>query len=444
MHGDFTRSAKTILRQVPILLLLPVVGFGVWVTIDPPYTNSPPIRSDGLGYYAWTNGILNWDFDFCQWQELAIVGALPSTQYPLPNRDPVHRNRCPDKYSPGMALLRFPVMAPVALLSGYGSDQTLVVSNASEQADQWLGLATLFLTAWLMWATLRRLEVGTWTAQFTVLCLVFGTGLFHYATYDSSFTHESSAALFAALIFVGVGAMRRRTPPNPWLLFGLALFIVWIREPDALPMLLLVASWIFWKTRGLEGAERLRDAARLALPVLGAIVFVVVFQFLYVRWSTHTWSLNDYGSESFTLSQGEEWNVLFSYNHGLFLWYPVVVPMLAVGLWQRKSRNWGWIALGSVALVTVVYGSWNPWFLGGAMGARGFVDIVPIISVAGGLGVAQLRPNRRILVLAPAAVLSWATVELMAGYWTGVLPVTNNTAAQFWAQVVGSHAMLHS
>ncbi len=125
---------------------------------------------------------------------------------------------------------------------------------------------------------------------------VFGTGLFHYATYDSSFTHESSAALFAAIIFVGVGAMRRRAPPNPWLVFGLALFIVWIREPDALPMLLLVAGWIFWKTRGLVGTERLRDAARLALPALGAIVFVVIFQLLYVRWATHTWSLDDYGS----------------------------------------------------------------------------------------------------------------------------------------------------
>ena len=162
-------------------------------------------------------------------------------------------------------------------------------------------------------------------------------------------------------------------------------------------------------------------------------MFVVIFQLLYVRWATHIWSLDDYGSATFKLSQGDELNVLFSYNHGLFLWYPVLVPMLAVALWQRKSRNWGWIALASVALVTIVYGSWNPWFLAGAMGARGFVDIVPIISVAGGLGLAQLRPNRRVLVFAPAVVLSWVTVEPTAGYWTGVLPFDNNTAAQFWA-----------
>ncbi len=65
-------------------------------------------------------------------------------------------------------------------------------------------------------------------------------------------------------------------------------------------------------------------------------------------------------------------------------------------------------------------------------GRARLVDIVPIISVAGGLGLAQLRPNMRVLVFASAVVLSWVTVELMAGYWTGVLLFDNNTATQFW------------
>jgi len=424
-------------RRIPILLLLPIVGAGVWVTVAPPYTNSPPIRSDGLGYYAWTDALLDGDFDFCQWPEMATVGALTG-------RDPAHPNRCSNRYSAAMALLRLPVMGPIALLSGHGNAKKLVVSNANEEANQWLGIATLLLTALLMWGALRRLDVGTWTAQLTVLCLVFGAGLFDYATYDSAFTHDTSAALFAALIFAGVGAMRRRARPNSWLVFALSLFIAWIREPDIAPLLLLVGAWTLWQTQGLAGARRLRAAVRLAAPAIGGVILALFIQLLYVRWSTNTWTLNTYGaSASFNLRDLEEWNVLFSYNHGLFLWFPVLALMIAIALWQRKSRNWGWLALASVASLTVIYGSWTSWFLGGADGQRGFIDIVPIISAAGGLGLAQLRGPRRGVALAAAVLLSWLTVELMAGYWSGVLPFEYDTATQFWQQVAGSHALLN-
>lgn len=435
MHQGLARRAAAHVRRIPILLLLPVVGFGVWVTVDPPYPNVTPIRSDGLFYYSWTDAILDGDFDFCQWMPKEIVA--------ITSLDPHHPNRCLN-YPPGLAVLRFPVMAPIALLSGHGNRRTLVVSNANEQADLWLGIATLVLAAWLMWATLRRLDVGTWTAQVTVLCLVFGTGLFDYATFDSSFTHDTSAALFAALIFTGVGAMRRGGSPNPWLVFGLALFIAWIRLPNILPLSILVAAWAIWKTRQLARAERLRSAARLALPAACGVACVLVIQLLYVHWASGVWTVNSYSrGETLVLGRLEEWNVLFSYNHGLFLWYPVLGLMLVVAIWQRKSRNWGWIALASVAALTVVYGSWRSWFLGGGMGQRGFIDIVPIISVAGGVGLSQIRVRGRVLALTLAAVLSWATVELMWGYWNFVLPEDNDKATQYWEQVVGAHALLN-
>ena len=433
---DLSRRLQRLARRIPILLLLPIVGFGTWVTVDPPYKSFPPIGSDGLGYYAWTNAILDGNFNFCQWPQLKEVAALSG-------HDPLDPHRCLNRYTPGMALLRLPVMAPIALISGHGDAGKLVISEANERADQWLGLATLLIAAWLMWAALRRLAVGTLTAQLTVLVLVFGTGLFHYAVFDSSFTHDTSAALFAALIFVGVGAMRSGVDPRPWVIFVIALFIAWTRLPNILPLLILVAAWVVWRTRNAQGAGRLRAALRLALPALVAVACVAVFQVLYIHWATNTWTLNSYGAEKLSLTRLEQWNVLFSYNHGLFLWYPVLALMLIVALWQRESRNWGWVALACVAALTAVYGSWGFWYLGGAMGERGFVDIVPVISVAGGLGLAQIRPGRRAAAFVLAGALSWVTVELMAGYWSLVLPEGQNTGAQYWEQVIGPHAMLN-
>ena len=328
------RDVPPLVRRAPLLLLVVIVVAGSWVTIDPPYESFTPIRSDGLGYYSWTDALLDGNFDFCQWSQLQTVTALSG-------QSSARRTRCLNQYSPAMALLRLPVTGPVALISGHGSAERLVVSDASEQADQWLGVATLLAAAWLMWATLRRLKVGTWTAQLTVLCLVFGTGLFHYATFDSSFTHDTSAALFAALTFVGAGAMRDRRSPNAWLVAVLALFISWVRQPNILPLMILVAAWCAWRTAGLKGGARTRAALLEALPALAGVAGALLFQLLYVHWATDEWSFNSYGQNGLSLSRLQEWNVLFSYNHGLFLWYPVLALMLVVALWHRASRNWG-------------------------------------------------------------------------------------------------------
>src|SRR5438132_500382 len=44
-----------------------VAAVAALCTAWPPYANAPPIRSDGLGYHAWTRAILTWDFTFCRY-----------------------------------------------------------------------------------------------------------------------------------------------------------------------------------------------------------------------------------------------------------------------------------------------------------------------------------------------------------------------------------------
>ena len=423
--------ARRVVRLAPLWLIVSLVALSGLVVGLRQNQYGPLIQSDGLGYYAWTEAILHHDFDFCQWQPLHTVGAISA-------RNPAHAGRCENKFSPALALLRFPVMAPVALATDHESNQTLNVSDAEGEASLLCGVLALLAAALLMWGTLRRLGVTTRTAQLTVLALVFGTGLFSYATFDASFSDAYSAALFAGLIYAGVSASQHRRRPRALLVFGLSLFIAWIRLPDILPLVLLVAVWIGHETRPLSGrSRRLTAALRLAVPTVLAVVLVVAFQVLYSRWSAGVWTLSSYGGEPFSLTQGDEIKVLFGADHGLFTWYPVLALMLIVGFWRRRSRPWAWLAAVAIALLTIVYGSWDPWFLGDAMGMRGMVDIVPVIAVAAGIGFADLPRRLRTLTLALGLVLTLVTVELLIGYWTGTIPRAGNTGAQYWHQIVG-------
>jgi hypothetical protein len=132
--------------------LLPIAIAAVAVTVSPPYDNSPPIRSDGLGYYAWTQAIVEGNFNFCQWPSLVTVQALSA-------HNPRHPGRCQNKYPPGLALLRFPIMGPLAATQDASAQPDLPVSDAEERASLWLGAFALLTTSVLVLATLRKLAV---------------------------------------------------------------------------------------------------------------------------------------------------------------------------------------------------------------------------------------------------------------------------------------------
>jgi len=99
---------------------------GLIVTVDAPYTNSPPIRSDGLGHHAWTRALLDGHLSFCAYPELDEVRAVSP---------PLQTDMCANKYPPGLALLRFPVMAPFT-----AQNQGQLRSSAEDLVNQLFSL----------------------------------------------------------------------------------------------------------------------------------------------------------------------------------------------------------------------------------------------------------------------------------------------------------------
>ena len=132
------------------------------VTLEPPYTNSPPIRSDGLGYHIWTRALLERDLSFCKYRAtLLLIGAL--------SREDPNRGVCQNKFSPGLALLRFPVMAFLVELTPGAP----VISPAEHQANLILSALVLVGICLFCLKTSRLLHVRPCPMYCAVLALMF-------------------------------------------------------------------------------------------------------------------------------------------------------------------------------------------------------------------------------------------------------------------------------
>jgi hypothetical protein len=409
----------------------------VFVTIAEPYTvetNELSIRSDGLGYHVWTRAVLERNLNFCRFEnlEFAIVeyGSTDNDGQAL---------RCGNKYPPGLALLRFPVMGPVVALVDPGP-----ITTAEDHANRLLSALALLSLCVLAVDAARRLGARPLPTHVALLAFVFGTGLFHYATYDASFTHIYTAFLVAALIWLGVRA--RTEPSRPWYFApaaaASAFFIVSIRNINLVVLVVLLAGYLIWCDSGTgPWRSRLRraalEAAPLAIGVAAAIVLQVGLNYYFAREIV----LSSYGEEDFLFDRPKHWPVVLSYERGLLTYYPVVAVALVAGLWARRTRIatlwWGTMLVGLV----VVYGFWEHWFLGGGFGHRGFVDVMPFGIVLFAVALTSLPRWAATTTTIAATLCAFVTLELMLGYWDRTYPFAGATPDQYWDHIAGSKSL---
>jgi hypothetical protein len=424
-------GSREIRRAAARWWAVPVIGvIAALAAATQPYPNGPSIRADGSGYHLWTRAILERDLSFCGYPGLEIVGAIAA-------RD-MERGVCLNKYPPGLALLRFPVMA----LLVDRSPGAPLISDAEHHANATLSALALVLTTVLMLAAAYRLGATPVVSNVAVLAAVFGTGLFHYATYDGSLTHVYVALGVSFLAWLEV----RLRPPDPpaWLMSALVgttcFFLVSIRT---LHVLIVVTFALVHLARRWSPfrASRVPSLDRVVIAAATGSLVAVGLHVGYIYWATARLSLSSYGNEGFLFDSPMQAAVFFSYQRGLFLWYPVVAVFVGAALIVRQTR---WIALIVVALFAAygtVYGFWHSWFLGGGFGYRGFVELVPLAAIVGAVALSRVSSPAAVGLIAVMVVLSASTISLMLGYWRGTIPLQGTDLATFRDHIIGKESI---
>lgn len=401
---------------------------------------NPPVRSDGFSYFVY---LPSW-FIYGD----STLGA-------------VARDCCGGEFDPVTAIIRWPetrrwvnahpigvavLQAPFFLVghaltkwSNLSPDGfTFYYQHAAGLSGTWWTLAGLFVLRILL---RRRFSDGVTAA--TLGALLLGTGLYHYATFDSSYSHAYSFFLLAAFMSLTDSwhddRLHARGGPRMGtaILLGLvAGLIVLTRHTNALFLLL------FPLYRVTDEASLRATASRLSArwPELAAMVLagsvVIAPQLAIYYQATGRLLVSSYGDLSFHFLSPHLWGVLFSVQKGLFFWSPLLVGAVA-GFVVGDRKKLPFLAGTAVVMTlnTYLIASWWDWQFGASYGHRGFIDVLPLLA----FGLAAIFEWSAAVVTRRAAVMLLTSMAValsmfqMLQYWNGVMPMSDLTWDQYRA-----------
>ncbi len=270
--------------------------------------------------------------------------------------------------------------------------------------------------AWLAivlgWLMARRL-VGPASALLAALAVWFGTPLFFYMYIAPPMSHACSAFAVALFLLTWLRVRERWSLAGCATLGALAALMAMVREQDVFIALGPAVDWAWTTVRG----SRLR-AAGYGPAAIAARVGAAVASFL-VCYSPQLYAysvLNGRLGPSRLVGRKMTWtaphalSVLFSPEHGLLVWTPLVALSLAGLVWtlirreapftptlspQAGNRRNTLALLLAVASQVYVAGSVESWTVAGAFGQRRFVGLTAVFVV----GLAMFLAG---VVVAPA------------------------------------------
>jgi len=393
-----------------------------------------PIRSDGFSYYVYLpSWFLFHDTTLSALARDCCGGVYPA--YTAIIRWPTTRQWV-NAHPIGVAVMQapfFPVAHALTRWTNLSPDGfTLYYQHA-------VGLSGLF---WMVAGmavlsrTLRRHFSDGVTAA-TLATLLLGTNLYHYATFDSSYSHPYSFFLFAAFLDLTERWYAQPRVGISILLGSVAGLIVLTRHTNALALL-------FFPLYNLNSIDATR--ARFALicrerrlVTLIALVSAIVIspQLAIYYEATGRVFVSSYGDLGFTFTSPHLIQVLFSVQKGLFFWCPVLLIGLAGFVCLARSRNSARAfvlpAILFLAVDTYIIASWWDWQFGASFGHRGFVDTLPIFAIGMAGCFAEASRHRHAGRLIAVVVVLAVALNLfqMLQYWNHVLPYSDTTWDQY-------------
>jgi hypothetical protein len=439
-----TRAKETEISSLvaPAFLLLALGGY--WLVYHLQLPGWPPVRADGEGYYAYLPAYFVYHDD--SFWGVVRNHFIPHAQYGLfsPTKGGFGLSLQPtgkwlDKYEVGEAILLIPFflvghgigLAQGLPADGYSNPELYAVGTAAAVYAT-LGLAALR-------SVLRRTFSDGVTAA-TLVVVAFGSSLFHYSSYDSTFSHAFSFGAMALTLVCGVRWYER--PSSIWRAAALGIAggaVVVVRVTDAV-MMLAVLLW------GVGSLETLRARLDLLKRHLSQLLLVLACGALMVAPQIITWWIatrqlivQPYVGETFDFARPQLLPALVAlFPHGLLPYAPAL-GLCFVGLafaWVRRRD----IAVPvTIAFIPFWYlmSSWWDWSFSDGFGDRIYINILPLLALPLAVFFASLR--FRWLKWSVGLVtggLVIVTVVLMVAFWRGKLPGAGVSQFSQYVQVL--------
>jgi len=431
--GPNWNSIGSSLGIILVIILMLSLSIASCIYIYENGLNGPPIRSDGFGYHAYLSSIfIDHDLSFRSAIAQVPLGVSPIDAYGL-GLHPVS-GKMFIKYLPGTALLGVPffivgdVFAQILELPRTGYSEPYQIANVAA------GIFYLCLGMSALYAMLRRAHHSV--AGMVLLLVVFATNVFHYGTYDGSFSHIYSFAVVS--IYVLMLQRYRESDPSLNISYVIALgalmgLITLIRVPNAILGILAVGLIIEKNWRSTK-----QNRLTTSLLAFGVAGFIGILPLLaYWHQTTGNFLLNSYavfprkngGVEGFRWGSPEIFNFLFSVDRGLFFWAPVIlIGFLGLPKLFNSDKLWGGLVSIVLGLHIYVCSSWWAWNFGGSFGSRPFVEMMPLVAMPLAISMMSLK---RVIGIPLAWLFTFMLVVLNLvltySYWHQYIPFNDTT-----------------
>jgi hypothetical protein len=399
---------------------------------------NPWVRGDGVGYYAYARAVLiehNLNF------ERDYRAANPTFRNPRVSESGeigqdfyTQTGHLENHFSVGPAILWSPFLLAahggVLLARALGSTVAADGYSLPYRVAMAVGTAAYgFLGLWLAFRITRQYCAERW-ALAAALGVWWSTSLPVYMYFNPSWSHAHSAFACALFLWYWHRTRIERTLAQ-WIVLGLAAgLMINVYYLNAVLLLVPLVEVLGDFARALRSESSGVNVNIAALATRAALFAAAMIVALLPTFVTR---LVIYGSPfaSGYLSLGnwnwlspELWNVLFSSNHGLLSWTPLVLFACA-GLflfWRRAPRAGGPLLLASLAFYYMV-AAYPDWHGLSSFGNRFFVSLTPIfvIGLAAALErFARLFARERVaLVAASVALAAFALWNLGLVYQWG-------------------------
>jgi hypothetical protein len=392
-----------------------------------------PIRSDGFSYYVYLpSWFLYHDTTLSAVARDCCGGLYPA--YTAIIRWPSTR-RWINAHPIGVAVMQTPFFWAAHALTRWTNLSPDGFTLYYQHAVGLSGLLWVVAGLVVLARVLRRHFSDGITAA-TLIVMLLGTNLYHYATFDSSYSHPYSFFLFAAFLDLTETWYANPRARTSFLLGLVAGLIVLTRHTNALFL-------VMFPLYGIDRLAALRarvafmgERRRLVSIIAISAGMVVVPQLAIYYQATGRVLVSSYGDLGFNFTSPRILQVLFSVQKGLFFWSPVLLTSCVGFFWLARSthpaRAFVFPAVLFLVCDTYVIASWWDWQFGGSFGHRGFVDTLPIfaIGMAGFFALIDQPGMRRLIAVAIALAVALNMFQMLQ-YWNHVLPFSDTTWQQY-------------
>jgi hypothetical protein len=353
---------------------------------------NPWVRGDGVGYYAYARALLiehrlDFEKDWKHGNESFAMAGLDADGNVLPDQY-TPTGHIANPWSIGPALLWLPFLwithMGVHLCDRLGAH--VAADGFSAPYAMTMALATAsygFLGLWLSFSIARKYFEERW-AFLATIGIWWASSLPVYMYFNPSWSHAHSAFAVALFLWYWNRTRGERTIPQ-WVLLGLLSgFIVDVYYPNGallmIPLLeAIVGYWNDLRSPAYAGRTMARLFVRHVIYA-GAVVVALLPTLISRRIIFGSFFHTGYPPVgSWAWKSPAFWNVLFSSDHGMLSWTPILIlALIGLVLFRRADKPFASYAMIAFLAFYVIISVHPDWDGLSSFGNRFFVSLTPV------------------------------------------------------------------